>query len=56
MAIPDYNNIIKKPMDFGTIKKKLQFNLYSSPYEFKEDVDLVFNNCLLYNGVNSYIY
>lgn len=47
--INDYYEIIKKPMDWGTIKTKLNTNVYSTCQEFLEDMELVFNNCLTYN-------
>lgn len=37
-------------MDFSTIKNKLNINSYSSVKEFESDINLVFNNCILYNG------
>jgi len=37
-------------MDFGTIKQKLSTNLYKDFDSFNEDVELVFSNCILYNG------
>ena len=37
-------------MDFGTIKRKLTYNVYEDPKEFVYDMNLVFNNCTLYNG------
>lgn len=40
-------------MDFGTIKKKLGHNAYESEEEFKFDMNLVFDNCILYNGMQS---
>merc|ERR1719513_201717 len=33
LNIPDYHKIIKHPMDFGTIKKRLDNNYYWSPKE-----------------------
>ncbi len=51
LGIPDYHDIIKRPMDFGTIKRKLNTYVYRNCQEFSEDVDLVFENCFLYNGV-----
>jgi hypothetical protein len=30
-GIEDYFEIVKHPMDFGTIKKKLTHNVYESP-------------------------
>lgn len=46
---PDYFDIIKYPMDFGTIQKKLNQRAYSNINEFENDVRLVFNNCYTYN-------
>lgn len=49
LCIPDYHDIIKQPMDFGTIKTRLSQNWYKSPREFAEDVRLVFRNAMTYN-------
>jgi bromodomain-containing factor 1 len=41
-------------MDFGTIRSKLDANLYTEgPSEFLNDVSLTFENCLKYNGEDS---
>lgn len=40
--IPDYNIIIKEPMDFGTIKEKLGSHKYMNIQHFLHDVELVF--------------
>ena len=42
-------------MDFGTIKKKLTFNVYNNVHEFSEDMKLVFDNCVKYNGTENQI-
>ena len=55
LGIPDYLQIIKNPMDFSTIKKKLSSNLYTNFKQFTEDIALTFDNCYLYNGINSSI-
>ncbi|XP_051119323.1 transcription factor GTE10-like [Andrographis paniculata] len=47
--IPDYFNIIKHPMDLGTVKRKLLSNQYSNPMEFASDVRLTFKNAMTYN-------
>ncbi|EPS59416.1 hypothetical protein M569_15392, partial [Genlisea aurea] len=47
--IPDYFDIIKHPMDFGTIRGKLLSKQYSNPLEFASDVRLTFNNAMTYN-------
>ncbi|KAI8643214.1 Bromodomain-containing protein [Parasitella parasitica] len=48
--IPDYFDIIKSPMDLGTIDKKLKAEQYPTLAAFKADVQLVFDNCFLYNN------
>lgn len=50
LDIPDYLTIVKKPMDFGTIKTKIKEQKYANISEFMEDMELVFYNCKLYNG------
>jgi hypothetical protein len=49
-SIVDYFDIVSKPMDFSTIRKKLNFNVYTSPKDFVADVRLIFKNCYAYNG------
>ena len=49
LKIPDYPKIIKKPMDFGTIREKLRTNIYRSMFEFAEDVRLTCRNAMTYN-------
>lgn len=53
LHIPDYTQIIKKPMDLGTIKQKIANSAYNNCKEFASDVELVFNNCITYNGESS---
>ncbi len=48
--IMDYFDIIEKPIDFGTIKKKLSHNVYRSLQHFVDDMNLVWGNCYKYNG------
>ncbi|RAL49107.1 hypothetical protein DM860_015098 [Cuscuta australis] len=49
LGLHDYHDIIKHPMDFGTIKTRLSRNMYKSPMEFAHDVRLVFRNAMTYN-------
>merc|ERR1712232_1401123 len=49
LQIPDYPLIITRPMDFGTIRKKLNSSEYRNPEEFIDDVNLVFDNACTYN-------
>lgn len=54
--VPDYYNVIQRPMDFAKIKSKLNLGEYSSNYDFMSDIQLVFTNCDLYNTSGSEIY
>ncbi|KAM7524939.1 hypothetical protein LguiA_014841 [Lonicera macranthoides] len=49
LGIPDYFSIISEPMDLGTIKSKLDRNLYFTVEEFAADVRLTFSNAMVYN-------
>ena len=53
MNLLDYHQIISNPMDFGTIKQKLSNGSYRKCKEFIDDVELVFSNCVRYNGETS---
>ncbi|KAH9109238.1 hypothetical protein LEN26_001466 [Aphanomyces euteiches] len=48
--IPDYLEVIKCPMDLGTIKKRLESEHYVSVESFASDVRLTFENCIAYNS------
>ena len=53
LGLPTYFEVIKHPMDFSTIKKKLANFTYSNFKEFCKDMNLVFDNCYLFNGKDS---
>lgn len=53
--IDDYFDIIQEPMDFGTVKKKLTFNVYQNVQQYIYDMKLVFDNCIKYNGMENQI-
>lgn len=52
----DYPKIIKKMMDLGTIKRKLEKGKYSDAAECADDVRLVWKNCMTYNADGSDFY
>nr|UYO08131.1 CBP1 [Bursaphelenchus xylophilus] len=56
LKIPDYFEIIKKPMDLHTISTKLDSGKYKNPWEFCDDMHLMFANAWLYNRKNSKVY
>ncbi|XP_012826519.1 bromodomain adjacent to zinc finger domain protein 2B isoform X4 [Xenopus tropicalis] len=53
--VPGYKKVIKKPMDFATIRDKLSNGQYPSFEAFALDVRLVFNNCETFNEDESEI-
>lgn len=56
LGIPDYFDIVKKPMDLSTIKMNLNSGRYSDPWEYVDDVWLMFDNAWLYNRKTSRVY
>lgn len=55
LGIPTYPKVIKKPVDFATIRKKLMKGTYKNSKMFHADVFLVFDNCIKFNGADSEI-
>lgn len=51
--VPDYFDVVKTPMDFGTIAQRLKNNKYSNMTAFISAICLVFDNAILYNGDDS---
>ncbi|CAK9291614.1 unnamed protein product [Gordionus sp. m RMFG-2023] len=49
LNLPDYHDIIKKPMDLGTVKKRVEAKEYKNPIDFATEVRLIFTNCYKYN-------
>lgn len=49
LNIPNYNEIIKEPMDLSTVQTKLSNNQYENGDEFARDVKLIFHNCYIFN-------
>lgn len=58
-AAPGYFDVIKEPMDFGTMMTKAEEGSYSSKSkgmsQIYQDFLLVMNNCALYNDDNDEI-
>ena len=49
LGLTDYPEIIKNPMDLGTIKTKIEAGSYNTTDETAADIRLVWYNCMLYN-------
>ncbi|XP_039171293.1 uncharacterized protein LOC104450249 [Eucalyptus grandis] len=47
--LPDYHDMIKHPMDFSTVRKKLANGSYSTLEQFEGDVFLICSNAMQYN-------
>uniref|UniRef100_A0A669DPK7 ATPase family AAA domain-containing protein 2 n=1 Tax=Oreochromis niloticus TaxID=8128 RepID=A0A669DPK7_ORENI len=47
--VPDYAEVIKKPMDLSTVISRIDLHQYGTVKEFLQDVDLIWQNALEYN-------
>jgi hypothetical protein len=56
LELYDYPKVIKKMMDLGTIKKKLDKGKYADASECADDIRLVWKNCMTYNADGSDFY
>ena len=52
---PDYYELIDTPMDYGTMRKKLENGEYRSALIMQKDFVLIMQNCLAYNTKDSNI-
>ena len=49
LGLLDYFEVVKRPMDLGTIKKRMENGCCNSLEAFYADVNLTFENAMLYN-------
>jgi len=56
LGLHDYFDVIKRPMDLGTIKKRLENGCYHELKGFGGDVNLTFDNAMLYNPEGSVVW
>ena len=56
LGIPSYFQIIKRPMDLGTVKSVLQRGGFQTLESCIKDIDLVFDNAMLFNPVNHVVH
>ncbi|XP_042021877.1 bromodomain-containing protein 9-like [Salvia splendens] len=54
--LPDYFDVIDKPMDFGTVREKLDRGAYKKLEELEADVFLICSNAMLYNAPDTVYY
>lgn len=48
--VPDYYEVIKYPMDLGTMEEKHEQDAYPNPEDFIKDARMIFINCRKYNN------
>jgi len=56
LGLPDYFTIIKKPMDLGTVRKRLHSYEYNTRRECAEDIRLCLRNAMTYNPPNNLVH
>jgi len=49
LNIPDYSDVIRNPMDLGSVGQRLLGRAYGTVKAFKCDIILTFENALQYN-------
>uniref|UniRef100_A0A3Q2UD42 Bromodomain and PHD finger containing 3 n=1 Tax=Fundulus heteroclitus TaxID=8078 RepID=A0A3Q2UD42_FUNHE len=54
--VPDYLEFISHPMDFSTMRSKLESHAYRSVADLEADFNLMVSNCLLYNAKDTVFY
>ncbi|XP_006821331.1 peregrin-like [Saccoglossus kowalevskii] len=54
--VPDYLDVITEPMDFSTIRTRLENHFYKTIDDFEKDFDLMISNCMTYNAKDTIFY
>lgn len=52
LNLPTYFDVIKQPMDLGTMDKKIRENRYTSVADYINDFNLIVDNTMTFNGPN----
>ena len=53
--VPDYLEVIDKPMDYSTVRKRLDSGEYKTMNTFASDMRLIFHNAILYNWSSQHV-
>lgn len=53
LELYDYPDVIKHPMDLGTINQKIKDKKYKTVEAVLNDIQLIWDNCKLYNNKGS---
>lgn len=54
--VPDYLDHIKHPMDFSTMRQRIDAQAYTNLDQFEADFNLIVDNCMTYNSKDTYFY
>ncbi|MCJ8734733.1 hypothetical protein PDJAM_G00238780 [Pangasius djambal] len=54
--VPDYLEFVSQPMDFSTMRSKLEAHQYRTLSDLETDFNLMISNCLLYNAKDTVFY
>ncbi|XP_062238985.1 bromodomain-containing protein 1 isoform X2 [Platichthys flesus] len=54
--VPDYLDHIKHPMDFSTMRQRIDAQAYSNFQQFESDFNLIVENCMKYNSKDTYFH
>jgi hypothetical protein len=54
--VTDYLEVIKHPMDLGTVQANLEAYCYATFEELWQDIDLIWKNCFTYNGPHTQVH
>ncbi|XP_026183107.1 bromodomain-containing protein 1 isoform X2 [Mastacembelus armatus] len=54
--VPDYLDHVKHPMDFSTMRQRIDAQGYNNFEQFENDFNLVIDNCMKYNSKDTYFY
>ncbi|OEH76583.1 bromodomain-containing protein [Cyclospora cayetanensis] len=52
---PGYYDVVTRPMSLSCVRNKLKKGAYNHPHAFLADVQLIFDNCALYNQPGSWV-
>jgi len=56
LGLPQYPEVIKNPMDLGTVLEKLTSNSYATERAWADDIELVFKNAETFNPPDHSVY
>jgi E1A/CREB-binding protein len=56
LGVPNYFDVIKSPMDLGTVKEHLGGGLYKTAEDVATDINLTVDNAMMFNEERTVVY